>query len=195
MNLQSKIILFLCGIVGVLFVILLLQNKKISNIKNQLSDREQVMKYSERDWTNKYGKVVHEADVIKLESNKIARELLKKDSVLKHTETKLKELHSLSKTVVENHYHIQTPIVKKTDSTYKIKEWKNNWLTVNGEFDIRKNIANLEYLHRDTISQVIKYKRKKFLGIVPHGPIMFKTETISADTNSKIVHQITYIKE
>lgn len=174
----------------------LYQTNRAKKFKEQAEDREAIMKVKEKDWITKSGKLVHENSVIKLQSDKVAKEVFKKDSLLIDLGIKWKNVHSVSKTTIENHYHITSPITNNGDSTYKIKEWKNTWLTLNGDIDIKKNTIDINYTHKDTLSQVIHYKRsKKFLGLIPYGKFEFLSETTTSDSLSKVVDQTTYIKQ
>lgn len=193
--LKTKLVLILIGVIILLGALVTFEHNRAKSFKEQAEDREAIMNIKERDWKTKEGRLVHENSVIKLQSDKVAKELFKNDSLLKDLNIKWNKVHSLSKTTVENHYHISTPLINNKDSTYTLKEWKNTWLTVNGQVDLKKNSVSLDYEHKDTITQVIHYKRsKKFLGIIGYGKFEFLSQTVLADSSSKVKSQITYIK-
>lgn len=197
--LKNRLIIILLVVIGIIVSLLFIQKAQTKKFKEQAEDREAIMKVKERDWVTKEGRLVHENSVVKLQSDKVTKELFKNDSsmnsLLKDLNVKVNKMQSFSRTSVSNHYHVNTPVTNNGDSTYKIKEWKNPWLTVSGEIDLKKNIASLDYDHKDTIIQVIHYKRsKKFLGLIPYGKFEFVSQTTTADTASKVVEQVTYIK-
>lgn len=181
-------------IIFALVIILDFEYKSKKEYKRQNEDLHNVLEVKERNWTTKNGKLVHENTVVKLQSDKIAKQILKQDSTLKELGIKWSRVQSLSKTTIENHYHIEIPITPiKQDSTFAF-EWKNNYLEVNGEVDLVKKRITQDYVHKDTITQVIHYKQKRFLGIFPHGPITFLSEVTTADSCSKVTHQTTYVR-
>jgi hypothetical protein len=182
--LKARLIFILIGAIVILSLLFINQYNRTQKFKEQAEDRESIMNVKEKEWRTKEGRLVHQNSVI-----------FKQDSLLQEMNIKWNKVHSLSKTTVVNNYHITTPAINQGDSTYKIKEWTNGYLTTSGRIDLKKNIVSLDYQHKDTIFQVIHYKRsKKFLGI-PYGKFNFVTETTTADTSSRIVDQITYIKQ
>jgi hypothetical protein len=193
--LKARLIFILIGAIVILSLLFINQYNRTQKFKEQAEDRESIMNVKEKEWRTKEGRLVHQNSVIQLQSDKVTKEIFKQDSLLQEMNIKWNKVHSLSKTTVVNNYHITTPAINQGDSTYKIKEWTNGYLTTSGRIDLKKNIVSLDYQHKDTIFQVIHYKRsKKFLGI-PYGKFNFVTETTTADTSSRIVDQITYIKQ
>jgi hypothetical protein len=172
-----------------------IQSERAKAFKQQAEDRE-AMNIKERDWITKEGRLIHENSVAKIQSDKVAKEVFQKDSLIKDMGIKWNKVLSLSKTTVHNHYHIDTTIIDNGDSTFNIPQWKNKYLTVSGLIDLKKNRVSLDYDHRDTLTQVIHYKRsKKFLKLIPYGKFTFLSETTCADSSSKVIDQITYVRD
>lgn len=197
MPISPKLIFYALIVLAIitLFGLWQYQIARTKKFKEISEDRESAMNVKEREWRSKSGKLVHENTVIKIQSKEMAKEIFKKDSFLRDLGIKWKDVHSLSKSPIHNHYHITTPVINNGDSTYKIKEWTNRFLTINGEIDLKKNKADLDYLHLDTLKQVITYKQKRFLGIIPHGKITFTSEVTMADSASKVTDQTTYVRQ
>jgi hypothetical protein len=199
-TIQNYLILALIIVLFLVGGYALVQQERAKAFKDQAEDRESAMKVKERDWVTEKGRLVHENSVASFKSDKVAKEFLKQDSatnaLLKDLNVKWRKVQSLSNTITHNHYHIDNEIINNGDSTYTIPEWKNNYLKVSGVIDLKKNIVSLDYDHKDTITQVIHYKRsKKLLGIIPYGRLTFVSETTCADSSSKIVDQTTFVRD
>jgi predicted Holliday junction resolvase-like endonuclease len=198
-QIKNKLLLILFSAVALLVVLLLLAQNKIQNLNDEVDSRETAMNVQVKQWKDEFGRLHYENSVIHLKSDKVAKELLKQDSSLKQMNIKWNQVHSLNKSVTETHYHIEAPLTEhtKTDGT-KVDSihYKGTWLTIRGEVDSKKKVSKIDYTHRDTITTVIKAKRKKvFFKLLPIGPLEFKSESMAADTSSKIVHQTTILKE
>lgn len=198
-QIKNQLLLILVSTVVLLVVLLLLAQSKIKNLNDEIDSRETAMNIQVKQWKDEFGRLHYENTVIHLKSDKVAKELLKQDSTLKQMNINWKQVHSLNKAVTETHYHIETtlkPYIKSDGTKVDSIKYDGRWLTIRGEVDSKKKVSKIDYLHQDTITTVIKAKRKKvFFKLLPIGPLEFKSESMAADTSSKIVHQTTILRE